>query len=318
MSKQSKKATKRKKTEKKQKQKKKLKRLGLSRFVEQASVLKSKSRKVPKPVDQSRRSGQDDEQEMKQKLEEQKIKEEVIRQIKKQKKEMSLVDRCKLQMSSSLLRLVDEKLYTSDSVNGGSMITKDEFNAYHDAYGQVCDKWPTKPIDFLVRFIKKRLFTKRPANKWRLADIGCGREPLLKRKLGARVKCVNSFDLVSMHEDVIEANMDKLPVNTGSIDAAIYSLSLMAKNLGNILLECKRILKLDGHLLIVEVSSRFEGREKRFVDKLERIGFKKQSMSELKPNGYFTFFHFTKIDDKLTYGPSYTNIELKPCVYKAR
>lgn len=231
------------------------------------------------------------------------------------KKDLSLVDRCKLQMSSSLLRLMDESLYTSDTKH--IPIDKDKFLAYHEAYASVCDKWPTKPIDYIVKFIKKRLLTKKPLNKWKFADIGCGKEPLLKMKLGSKAN-VQSFDLVSAHKDIIEANMERLPLDSGSVSCVVYSLSLMAKNLGSIILEGKRVLKTGGSMLIVEVTSRFEGQERRFIGRLEKIGLKQKSSSTLPPNAYFTFFHFTKVNSDTDYSNSVLNIQLKPCVYKAR
>jgi len=307
MSKQSKKATKRKKTEKLKRKKKQLKKLGLSKY-----IAKENKNKKPKTVRSQPNQNEEDQRKQREK---EKAKLEAIRKIKKQQRSLSLEERCKLQMSSSLLRMVDEKLYSSDT--GSINLSKDEFLAYHDAYGRVCDSWPVKPIDYIVRFIKKRLFTKRPPEKWRIADVGCGNEPLLRRKLPRRTK-IKSFDLISAHKDVIEANMDNLPLENESMNCVVYSLSLMAKNLGNILLEAKRVLKLNGSLLIVEVTSRFEGRVRRFAEKLERIGFKKQSISELKPNGYFIFFHFSKLDNNFNYSRSLVNIELKPCVYRTR
>lgn len=229
-------------------------------------------------------------------------------------KELGLIDRCKLQMSSSLLRLVDEKIYTSDT---SDILDREKFLAYHDAYKSVSKSWPTKPIDFIVKFIKRRLLVKKPVHRLKFADVGCGQEPLLKMKLPQKAK-VQSFDIVSIHEDIVEANMEKLPIDACSIDCAVYSLSLMAKNLGTVILEAKRILKLGGSLLIVEVTSRFEGHEERFIGKLHKLGLKKKSMVGLKPNNYFTFFHFTKIDTNLDFPKSCLNIELKPCVYKAR
>lgn len=231
----------------------------------------------------------------------------------KNTKGLSLIDKCKQQMSSSLLRLYDEKLYTNDA--GGVPLDKTSFLKYHEAYASVSESWPTKPIDYIVKFIRRHFLTKKPANKFKFADVGCGSEPLLKMKLPSKAKVV-SFDLVSTHEHVIEANMAQLPLEDQSIDIAVYSLSLMAKNLGHLILEAKRILKTGGSLLIVEVTSRFEGREKEFADRLERIGLKKKSMTALKPNDYFIFFHFTKEDSK-TYYPR-LEIQLKPCVYKTR
>ena len=299
MSKQSKKATKKKKADKKVKKKKQMKKLGLTKFI---------------PKDKQPKKVKSTPQVANQEGEDQKPKKRVLN-IKRQQKGLSLVDKCKLQMSSSLLRLVDEKLYTSDASN--ISLNRDEFTAYHDAYNHASESWPTKPIDFIVKFIKKRLLTKKSVHKFKFADIGCGPEPALKKKLPARAN-VQSFDLVSTHEDIVEANMEKLPLDNDSVHCTVYSLSLMARNLGNILMEAKRILKINGSLLIVEVTSRFEGRERRFIAKVERLGFKKKSMTTLKPNAYFTFFHFGKIDNQFNYPPSFLNIELKPCVYKAR
>lgn len=234
---------------------------------------------------------------------------------KSEQKNLSLVDRCKNQMSSSLLRLMDEALYSSDTKN--IPLDKDKFEAYHKAYALVCEKWPTKPIDYIAKFIKKRILPKSSIKKLKFADIGCGCEPLLKKKLPSKAKVV-SFDLISTDDDIIEANMEQLPVQDSTINCAVYSLSLMAKNLGQVLLEGKRTLKIGGSMLIVEVTSRFEGREKKFIGKLERIGFKHRSMAQLKPNGYFTFFHFTKADNESDYSNSSLDIQLKPCIYKTR
>jgi len=228
---------------------------------------------------------------------------------------LDLLDRCKLQMSSSILRLMDEKLYTSDTE--GLKLNRQNFLAYHDAYSAVCEKWPTKPIDYIVKFIKKRLLAKKSIRRYTFADVGCGREPLLKQKLPPKAR-VFSFDLVSVHEDVIEANMDRLPIDDESVHCIVYSLSLMARNLGKVIVEAKRVMKLGASLLIVEVTSRFEGKEKVWASKLERLGLKSKSIKSLQPNGYFTFFHFSKTNSKLDYSNSCLNIELKPCVYKSR
>jgi ribosomal RNA-processing protein 8 len=305
MSKQSKKATKKKKTDKKAKKKRQLKKLGLAKFVP--------ANKRPKPKKTEQTSGHN-ENPANPESNQEKPKQKVINRRAKEK-DLSLIERCKLQMSSSLLRLVDEKLYTNDT--SSISLSKDEFLNYHIAYDTASESWPTKPIDFIVQFIKKRLFTKKAAHKYSFADVGCGKQPLLKMKLPPKTR-VQSFDLVSTHEDVIAANMDRLPMEDESVDCVVYSLSLMARNLGTILMEAKRVLKVNGSMLIVEVTSRFEGREKRFIGKLEKLGFKKQSMTTLKPNAYFTFFHFSKLDNHQSYPPSCLNVELKPCVYKAR
>lgn len=285
----------------KQKNNKSFRKIGLAKF-------------IPSTNEKIKSRNKDDKHETNLVENKDKTKDKMVKSLKSEQKNMSLIDRCKLQMSSSLLRLIDEDLYTSES--GNVSVDKERFEAYHDAYASVCDKWPTKPIDFIVKFIKKRFLVKQHI-RYKFADIGCGMEPKLKMKLPPRYK-VLSFDLVSKHKDIIEANMESLPAADESINCAVYSLSLMAKNLGTVILEGKRILKVGGSMLIVEVTSRFEGNEKRFIGKLDRLGLKKKSSQTLKPNGYFTFFHFAKIDSRLDYSPSYKNIELKPCIYKAR
>lgn len=230
-------------------------------------------------------------------------------------KRLSLIEKAKLQMSSSLLRMVDESLYTSES--SAIRLDRDEFINYHKAYSQVSNKWPLKPIDYIIKFIQKRRIGKKPLHKLKFADIGCGPKPLLKQKLPKGVK-VQSFDLVSTHKDIVEANMANLPIENSSVDCAVFSLSLMPQDLGKILLEAKRVLKMNGSLIIVEVTSRFDGKERRFVNQLKRIGFAIKSTKALSPNSYFTFFHFKKTDMLIEYSRSDMNIRLKACSYKAR
>lgn len=280
--------------------KKKIKKLGLAKFL---------PTNRPQPKKKTDQSGVTDDVESQSNLE----KKTVL--VRDDKKNLTIVDKCKLQMSSSMLRLIDEALYNSEARS--ISIDKDKFLAYHKAYASVCNKWPIKPIDFIVKFIKKRLIVRKPIHKLKFADVGCGVEPLLKKKLPPKAK-VLSFDLVSAHEDVIEANMEKLPLDNASVHCVVYSLSLMAKNLGNIIIEGKRVLKTAGSMLIVEVTSRFEGNEKKFIAKMEKLGLKQKSMRTLEPNGYFTFFHFSKMDDILDYSSSALNIQLKPCTYKSR
>lgn len=298
MSKQSKALSIHKGADQKNKRKKKAKKFGLAKYIHPET--KHKKRKISEPEE---KKGQE------------RKKDGYDPVIKKGNKNLSLIEKCKLQMSHSLLRLMDERLYESDTKNVS--LDRGKFLAYHEAYALTSENWPTKPIDYIVKFIKSRIIAKKPVHKINFADIGCGKEPLLKKKLPPRAK-VKSFDLVSVHEDVIEANMERLPIEDGAINCAVYSLSLMATNLGHVILEGKRILKMGGSMLIVEVTSRFEGQEKKFVSKLEKLGLKQKSCSSLKPNNYFTFFHFTKIDNRQEYSGSCLDVKLKPCVYKSR
>lgn len=236
--------------------------------------------------------------------------------VDKRNKKQSIVESMKSRMASSLLRLMDEELYHSDARNIG--LDEEHFTAYHEAYANASDAWPVKPIDYIVKFIKKRMFSKRPVQKWVFADIGCGKEPLLRLKLPKK-STVHSFDIISTHKDVIEANMINLPLENMVVDCVVYSLSLMARNIGEVILEAKRVLRPKGSILIVEVTSRFRGREKKFIGCMHKLGFKSTSMSRLPPNDFFTFFHFTKTDNNMDYPRSMLgDLYLSPCSYKSR
>ena len=74
--------------------------------------------------------------------------------------------------------------------------------------------------------------------------------------------------------------MADTPLGAGSVDAAVFSLSLMGTDYGSFLVEAHRVLKDGGWLWIAEVRSRFArgGGDKEdfapFVEALRRLGFK--------------------------------------------
>lgn len=127
--------------------------------------------------------------------------------------------------------------------------------------------------------------------------------------------------------------MCRLPMDSSICDYVVYSLSLMPTNLREALKEANRIIKMNGHLLIVEVSSRFadfqgQGRvqnmpEKhvgqRFAKELKNFGFHMVSSEELQPNGYFAYFCFKKVESvENVHKNKLPEITLKACVYKPR
>ena len=63
------------------------------------------------------------------------------------------------------------------------------------------------------------------------------------------------------------------PLDEGSVNVAVFSLSLMATNANEFILEANRILINGGKLIIAEVKSRIEN-EKKFVRILGDYGFK--------------------------------------------
>lgn len=73
-----------------------------------------------------------------------------------------------------------------------------------------------------------------------IADFGCGEGRLAK----AVPNKTYSLDLVAQHHEIIACDMAKTPLETGSIDVAVYCLSLMGTNLRDFLLEANRVLRM--------------------------------------------------------------------------
>jgi ribosomal RNA-processing protein 8 len=131
---------------------------------------------------------------------------------------------------------------------------------------------------------------------------------------------VHSLDLVASAPGVIACNMAATPLASASVDAAVFSLSLMGTDYGSFLAEAHRVLKPGGWLWIAEVRSRFApegGAEdfRPFVKALGRLGFKlaKQDAS----NRMFV----TMLLQKEGSGAGGGGIEwppLRACVYKKR
>ena len=72
--------------------------------------------------------------------------------------------------------------------------------------------------------------------------------------------------------DVVACGMAHVPLDDETLDVAIFALSLMGTNFTDYLREAHRTLKLDGHLHIIESTSRFTDQE-QFVENLRGLGF---------------------------------------------
>lgn len=112
--------------------------------------------------------------------------------------------------------------------------TAKTFQKYHEAYRERKDQWDVDPLDLIISWIQKNL----PATAV-IADFGCG-----EAKLAASVpNTVHSFDLFALNERVTACDMSKCPLKDGSVDAAVYCLSLMGINVGKFVIEANRVLK---------------------------------------------------------------------------
>ena len=72
-----------------------------------------------------------------------------------------------------------------------------------------------------------------------MADFGCG-----EARLAQEVKNkVHSFDFVALSDMVVKCDMKNVPLNSSSIDIAVFCLSLMGTNVVEFLCEAHRVLK---------------------------------------------------------------------------
>ena len=67
------------------------------------------------------------------------------------------------------------------------------------------------------------------------------------------VQKTHSFDLVSPAPHVTACNMASVPLESASVDVAVFSLALMGTDYGLFLLEATRVLRHKGWLWIAEV-----------------------------------------------------------------
>lgn len=75
-----------------------------------------------------------------------------------------------------------------------------------------------------------------------IADFGCGQAKLAQALEGTNSK-VFSFDLVATNKYVTACDMAHTNLFSGSVDIAVFCLSLMGANLSQFIKEGNRVLK---------------------------------------------------------------------------
>lgn len=219
-------------------------------------------------------------------------------------KSLSLKERLMEQLNSARFRYINEQLYTQTGQEAQEMFEEDEeaFQVYHQGFQTQVNKWPANPVDLFIKDIQQL-----PGNKV-VADFGCG-DAKIARNVPHKV---HSFDLVALNDHVTACDMAHVPLGNGSVDVAVFCLSLMGTNLADYLTEAHRVLKTGGQLKIAEVASRFHSLP-QFLLKVEQFGF--HQVSKDTSNKMFYIFTFKKTGKPKAKAPVLT---LDPCVYKKR
>jgi len=299
-----------------------------------------------------------------------------------------LQQKMRQKLSSARFRHINEILYTTPSDSSLSLFHEqpEMYQEYHMGFRRQVELWPENPVDVFIKQIQERgkvKFERGHSKKWNsgaegssfplprdkeegwctVADLGCGDAKIAatinhqKPRGKAQVK-VLSYDLQASTPDVTVADIAHLPLETGSVDVAIFCLALMGTNFLEFVEEAHRILRGRGELWVAEIKSRFnrpganeveddvemeerlkkeDGPYKPFVDALSKRGFALRGTVDAG-NRMFVRMEFVKIQEKAQRGdgdgdswkPKVKKLKfvendevqedqiLKPCVYKLR
>ncbi|OAX82329.1 hypothetical protein ACJ72_03313 [Emergomyces africanus] len=193
---------------------------------------------------------------------------------------------------SARFRHLNQTLYTTPSSQAMELFTNSPelFAEYHAGFTrQVQESWPSNPVDGYINAVKTRgtvrppnqrgsqnrkpdknerraaalgPLPRRPNGLCTIADLGCG-DAKLSRVLTPSAKALKlkllSFDLHVADPLITKADISALPVADGTVDVAIFCLSLMGTNWVSFVEEAWRVLRGDGkgECWVSEVKSRF-------------------------------------------------------------
>ncbi|KAK6798796.1 hypothetical protein RDI58_006499 [Solanum bulbocastanum] len=229
------------------------------------------------------------------------------------KKPLSFLDKMKARLSGGHFRMLNEKLYTCSGDEALNYFKENPelFNVYHAGYQEQMLHWPEKPVDIITKWLKDH------SPSLIVADFGCG-DARLARSVKNKVW---SLDLVAHDPSVIACDMSNTPLESSSVDVAIFCLSLMGTDYPSFLQEARRVLKPRGWLLIAEVKSRLDpttggADPNNFLKAISELGFTIESKDF--SNKMFVLFYLKKKEKRNSVDKEINWPELKACIYKRR
>jgi ribosomal RNA-processing protein 8 len=154
----------------------------------------------------------------------------------KQPKLTKLQEQMKKTLAGGKFRFLNEQLYTTTGEEAFDLFqSKPElFDEYHEGFRSQVESWPQNPVDIFISQLKPM-----PKDTV-IADLGCG-DAQIAAELPKHD--VRSFDLVAKNERVTACDIAHLPLEDGSVDVAIFCLSLMGTDFLKFLKEAYRVLK---------------------------------------------------------------------------
>ena len=170
----------------------------------------------------------------------------------------------------------------SSSTHKRMLKNPEEWHEYHRQYREARKEWKVIPYEYWISKINKM------APNTIIGDFGCG-EAKIREAIGPRVK---SFDHVSIDSNVESCDMTNVPVDSGTLNVVVFSLSIMGKDWQGYLKEAARCLSVGGYLYISETTKSLSERLSTLRDVIEENGFEIFSDSEKSD---FTFIEARKI-----------------------
>ncbi|HEX2880945.1 MAG TPA: helicase-related protein, partial [Polyangiaceae bacterium] len=160
---------------------------------------------------------------------------------------------------------MNNRWYASGSTSTHERLAQnpEEWAHYHTMYRRIRESWPVVPYKEEIRWLSER-------DGLVVGDFGCG-EAFIGETV-SNLHQVHSFDHVAINSRVMACDIAHVPLEDGSLDVAIFCLSLMGANFTDYVREGHRCLRLDGWLHLWEPASYFEDVTK-FCSKLSKLGF---------------------------------------------
>ena len=185
-------------------------------------------------------------------------------------------------------RHLNETLYTRPSADAFKLFqdSPEMFDEYHAGFRQQVEVWPENPVDGYVEAVRRRGGVRdrygdkrhgkgrpqegsgpggvaplpRTGKVCTIADLGCG-DARLATVLAPEANKLNvkvlSYDLQSPSPLVTRADIANLPLDSDSVNVAVFCLALMGTNWLDFIEEAHRILHWKGELWVAEIKSRF-------------------------------------------------------------
>ena len=239
-----------------------------------------------------------------------------------------LIDQFRGKLTASTFRLLNEQIYCSTNAFAKQLLRDPvTFADYHRGYRAQLAQWPINPNQLMIDALlndRRGRFTAHKAKSlaghippsWVIADMGCG-DAQIAKALKPHGYTVHSFDFCAVDDHVTIANTASVPLPSQSVDICIFSLSLMATDYFDSLLEAYRILKPKRLLKIIEVRSRIP-HSHRFAELVCGIGFTLDWSDVV--GDYFVAFDLLRNDGEHPNSTPQHNPGdvLFPCMYKKR